>query len=111
LEGNVEIGGCGRWGFHDCNIETIDAGLLVLSVRQGNRTSSLTHTRMGMGPIDRFVQGRIWGFEDYLLERMTLEPLLADQQPLSGIACPANHDGAICFLCSLSRMEADGYIG
>jgi hypothetical protein len=61
----------------------IDAGLLVLSVRQGSRTSSRTR---GWGPIDRFVQGRIWGFEDYLLERMTLEPLLADQRPLSSPA-------------------------
>jgi hypothetical protein len=52
------------WIHYSIIIETTDAGLLVLSVRQGNRTSSRTR---GWGPIDRFVQGRIWGFEDSLL--------------------------------------------
>jgi hypothetical protein len=83
-EGNVDVAD----GFIIIIIETIDAGLLVLYVRQGkgkgkgtrkgkgNRTSS--HAHADGAPSIVFVPGRIWGFEDYLLERMTLEPLLAD---------------------------------
>lgn len=62
MEGNEERGDVAD-GFMRTNtgIETIDAGLLVLSIRQGRSRNQLTHAHADGAPSIVFVQGRILG--------------------------------------------------